>query len=90
MDSHATYTTELAGKAAGAPDGQPDGERGERFSVEESQGLASEARRGRELDRQLARDLERAQANVGAVSSGYIRGLGERPGMAPSVERRLV
>lgn len=52
--------------------------------------MASEARRGRELDQALARDLDREQARVSAVSSSYIRSLGERPRLSASVEQRLV
>lgn len=72
------------------PDEQMRGEPGEHFSVEESHGMASEARRGRELDQALARDLDREQARVSAVSSSYIRSLGERPRLSASVEQRLV
>jgi RNA polymerase sigma factor (sigma-70 family) len=60
------------------------------FSVAESDLIASEAERGRQLDRVLARDLEQADATVRAVSSGYIHDLGRRPRLAASVERRLV
>lgn len=89
MDSQERHPTEQSGNEAvdyQQPRGAPD----ERFSVEESHGMASEAQRGRELDRVLARDLDRAQASVGTVSSSYIRGLGERPGLPASVELRLV
>jgi RNA polymerase primary sigma factor len=91
MDSQTSPPTEQPGSWADrADDEQTHGEPGERFSVEESRRMASEARRGRELDQALARDLDRAQASVGAVSSSYIRGLGERPRLPASVEQRLV
>jgi RNA polymerase primary sigma factor len=91
MDSQTSPPTEQPGSWADrADEEQKHGEPGERFSVEESRGMASEARRGRELDQALARDLDRAQASVGAVSSSYIRGLGERPRLPAPVERRLV
>ncbi len=60
------------------------------FSVAESDAIASEAERGRLLDRALARDLEQADATVRAVSSGYIHDLGQRPRLSASVEQRLV
>jgi RNA polymerase sigma factor (sigma-70 family) len=60
------------------------------FSVEESEGIAAEAARGRALDQELARDLERTQAMVDAVSGAYIRDLGERPRLRGLVEQRLV
>lgn len=60
------------------------------FSAAESDLIASEAERGRLLDRALARDLDQADATVRAVSSGYIHDLGQRPRLAASVEQRLV
>ncbi len=60
------------------------------FSVAESNAIASEAERGRLLDRVLARDLEQADATVRAVSSGYIHNLGQRPRLSASIEQRLV
>jgi RNA polymerase primary sigma factor len=91
MDPQTRHSTEQPGNGANrADDEQTHGGRGERFSVEESHGMASEARRGRELDQALARDLDRAQASVGTVSSSYIRSLGERPRLPASVEQRLV
>lgn len=91
MDSQARHPTERPPSGADkADDEQMRGEPGEHFSVEESHGMASEARRGRELDQALARDLDREQARVSAVSSSYIRSLGERPRLSASVEQRLV
>lgn len=91
MDSQARHPTEQPPSGADkADDEQMRGEPGEHFSVEESHGMASEARRGRELDQALARDLDREQARVSAVSSSYIRSLGERPRLSASVEQRLV
>jgi RNA polymerase primary sigma factor len=60
------------------------------FSVEESNEIATDARRGRELDRALARRLNHAESTTRAVSSGYIQGLGEQARLPVSVERRLV
>jgi RNA polymerase primary sigma factor len=60
------------------------------FSVAESEAIASEAERGRLLDRALARDLEQADATVRAVASGYIHDLGQRPRLSGPVEQRLV
>src|SRR5690242_13941043 len=60
------------------------------FSVEESEAIASEARRGRELDRALAQRLDHAESTARTVSSGYIHGLGQQARLPVSVERRLV
>ena len=60
------------------------------FSVEESEAIASEARRGRALDRALAKRLDHGESTAHAVSSGYIHDLGQRAGLPSSVERRLV
>jgi RNA polymerase primary sigma factor len=62
----------------------------EGFSVEESEAIASEARRGRELDRALAQRLDHAESTARTVSSGYIHGLGQQARLPVSVERRLV
>jgi RNA polymerase sigma factor (sigma-70 family) len=64
--------------------------RHEAFSVEESDALASEARRTRPLDRALAQRLDHAESTARAVSSGYIHDLGQRGRMPVSVEQRLV
>jgi RNA polymerase primary sigma factor len=62
----------------------------EGFSVQESEAVAAEAERGRKLDRALARSLDHRESTARAVSSGYIRGLGEQARLPVSVERRLV
>jgi DNA-directed RNA polymerase sigma subunit (sigma70/sigma32) len=91
MDSQARYPPPRAGSEARKTDDErPHGAADERFSVEESQQMASEARRGRELDQALALDLDKTQASVGAVSSSYIRGLSQRPRLPASGEQRLV
>jgi RNA polymerase primary sigma factor len=73
--------------SAGADSGA---ERTEGFTVEESEAIASEARRGRSLDRALAQHLEHGDSTARAVSSGYIHDLGQRARLPASVERRLV
>jgi hypothetical protein len=62
----------------------------EGFSVEESDEIAEEAARGRALDRRLAEDLEQGGATTRPVSGAYIRGLGQRGRLSPSMERNLV
>ncbi len=70
---------------------QPTREPGDAaFGVEESEGIAAEARRGRALDQELAHDLDRGQATAIAVSGAYLRDLGGRPRLRQPVERRLV
>jgi RNA polymerase sigma factor (sigma-70 family) len=76
-------------KDVAAPE-QPPRHGGAAISVEESEGIAAEARRGRALDRELARDLDREQSTALAVSSAYLRDLGGRPQLRELVERRLV
>lgn len=71
-------------------DGNAGDERGEGFTVEESKAIASEAQRGRVLDRELARDLDRAGSTAQAFSSRYIHDLGQRRSLPEAVERRLV
>ena len=88
MDSQARYPTEQPEN--GANKAEDEAQHGKRFSVEESNAMASEARKGRELDQALARDLDRAQSSVAAVSSSYIRSLGGRPTLPAPVERQLV
>jgi RNA polymerase primary sigma factor len=62
----------------------------DRISGQESDALESESRSARLLDQQLAGEL-RHDGLVGATSSaGYLRGLGERPRLPASAERRLV
>lgn len=66
-------------------------ERGHGFSFDESDAMASEARRGRALDRAIARRLDdHEQSTARAVSTGYIHDLGQRARLPASVEQRLV
>jgi RNA polymerase primary sigma factor len=60
------------------------------FDREESAALADEARRGRELDRELAGELEQLEAAISPLSSAYIQELGERGPLPPAAERRLL
>lgn len=65
-------------------------ERYEGFSIEETDAIASEARRGRALDRAIAQRLDQRGSAAQAVSTGYLRDLGQRARLPASVERRLV
>jgi RNA polymerase sigma factor (sigma-70 family) len=78
------------GQREGAPAEADSEQLTDGFSVEESDAIASEARRGRELDRALARRLDHAESAQRAVSSGYVHGLGQQARLPVSVERRLV
>jgi hypothetical protein len=49
----------------------------ESFSVAESEALASEAERSRDLDRAIARRLDQRQSRARPVSRGYIHDLGQ-------------
>lgn len=70
---------------------QPGQEPGDvAFGVEESEGIAAEARRGRALDRELAHDLGREQVTALAVSGAYLRDLGGRPQLQEPIEQRLL
>jgi RNA polymerase sigma factor (sigma-70 family) len=60
------------------------------FSVEESTAIASEAERGRALDRTIARSLEQRHSTADAVSTGFMRDLGQRAGLPAAVEQQLV
>ena len=62
----------------------------EQISHEESEGLAGESRAARVLDQELAGDLRRRRLGGETSSSGYLRGLGERPRLPLAVERRLI
>lgn len=60
------------------------------FGEEESDTIAAEAARGRELDRRLADELDQRVAATPEPSSVYIRGLGRRAPMPVEAERALV
>lgn len=60
------------------------------FGEEESDTIAAEAARGRELDRRLADELDQQVAATPEPSSVYIRGLGRRAPMPVEAERALV
>jgi RNA polymerase sigma factor (sigma-70 family) len=78
------------GRRAAAPTEQDSEKRDEGFTVEESGAIATEARRGRELDRALAQQLDHAGSTARAVSSGYIHDLGQRARLPSAVEQSLV
>lgn len=62
----------------------------ERFGLEESGAIASEAARGRALDRQLAGELEHRAATTRAVTDRYIHDLGQRASVPQEIEQGLV
>lgn len=66
--------------------GNPD----EGFGLEESGAIATEAARGRTLDRQLADELEHRASTTRAVTSRYIHELGQRAPMPPGAEEVIV
>lgn len=52
--------------------------------------MADQASRSRELDRELADELDEAEPVGGGTSSGYLRDLGRRPRLSAQRERELV
>jgi DNA-directed RNA polymerase sigma subunit (sigma70/sigma32) len=52
--------------------------------------LGAEIARGQRLDRDLARDLGHREPTRSQAASDYLQTLGQRPRLAPRVERRLV
>lgn len=62
----------------------------EHISREESEGLAGESRAARVLDQELAGDLRHRRLGGETSSAGYLRGLGERPGLPLAIEQRLI
>jgi RNA polymerase sigma factor (sigma-70 family) len=75
-----------------ADNGHAEGvrDRSEAFSFDESDAIASEARRSRSLDHALARRLDHAESTARSVSSGYLHDLAQRARLPLSVEQRLV
>jgi RNA polymerase sigma factor (sigma-70 family) len=61
-----------------------------RFGDLESGQIATEAARGRTLDRRLADQLQHRPATTTPVSAGYLHGLGRRARPAADAERTLV
>src|SRR5690348_4325335 len=57
---------------------------------EESEGLESESRTARALDRQLAGELRRPRPDGETSSATYLRELGARPRLPVATERRLI
>ncbi len=56
----------------------------------ESEALASESRRARALDRQLAGEMRHGMPGGATSSASYLRGLSDRPRLPVALERRLV
>jgi RNA polymerase sigma factor (sigma-70 family) len=61
-----------------------------KFTRDESDAIAAEARHGRRLDRELLDELEQPPATTTALSSTYIRQLGQRGPLPHGLEQRLV
>ena len=62
----------------------------EHITSDESDRLQTESRAARVLDQQLADEIRHRRPGGETSSAGYLRGLGERPRLPGSVERRLV
>jgi RNA polymerase primary sigma factor len=62
----------------------------ESFSQQESDAIASEARLSRDLDEELAEHLRQPRSSARAVSSGYVRGLGEEERLPAAAEHELI
>jgi RNA polymerase sigma factor (sigma-70 family) len=60
------------------------------FAAAEPEQIEREASSQRERDRSLATELEQQQPDLEPVTTGYLRELGRRGELAPSVERDLV
>ncbi|HUA44519.1 MAG TPA: sigma-70 family RNA polymerase sigma factor [Solirubrobacteraceae bacterium] len=67
-----------------------DDVRVERFSLEESDAIASEARLGRGFDEALAEHLRLRRSTARAASRDYIRGLGEEGRLPRAAEHELI
>jgi RNA polymerase sigma factor (sigma-70 family) len=83
-----------AASSAGPPFDEPNLETIETldpdtFDTAESDAIAAEARRGRELDRALVDELEHRQSTTPAVSSAFIHRLGHRGRLPAQTEQRL-
>jgi RNA polymerase primary sigma factor len=61
-----------------------------RFGAEESRAIAAEARRGRDLDRDLAEELEQQPPTTAELPRAYLQDLGRRAPLPQAAERRLV
>ncbi|MBV9801781.1 MAG: RNA polymerase sigma factor RpoD/SigA [Solirubrobacterales bacterium] len=62
----------------------------DRITRDESEGLASESRAARALDRHLAGMLGHRPQDGETSSAGYLRELGDRPRLPVAVERQLI
>jgi len=60
------------------------------FDADESDAIAAEAHAGRELDRELAGELDRRPASGTSPSGDYMRRLGQRLRLSPAAEQQLV
>ena len=65
-------------------------DRSDGFGVEESGAIASEVRRGRALDRDIARHLDQRASTTAPVSTGEVHELGERARLPAALEQRLI
>ena len=60
------------------------------FGVEESGAIVSEVRRGRALDRDIARHLDQRASPTPPTSTGEINELGQRARLPAALEQRLL
>lgn len=60
------------------------------FGAAESTAIAAEAKRGRELDRELVGELEHRHSTTAELSGAYVHQLGQRARLPASAEARLV
>jgi RNA polymerase sigma factor (sigma-70 family) len=60
------------------------------FDLDESGAIATEARQGRALDRELVNELEHREATTTEVSTPYMFELGQRARLPQAAEQRLV
>jgi RNA polymerase primary sigma factor len=87
-NGHGPSAEVAAVNAASVTESERD--RGDVFSLAEGEEIASEARLGRALDREVVGQLDKAPATTRAVSGSYLQGLGARGRLPASLERRLI